>query len=98
VVFHAKARRAFGEMGGKGVGGIGWWWVVVLADGAGCGMVPDSDPMSARRREIPRAGAVVSLPVGKQLRAYVLSLKGSAAFWLYDSLTTEIVGLHNPNP
>lgn len=70
--------------------------MVVLADGAGCGMMPESDPMSARRREIPRAGAVVSLPVGKQMRACVLSLEGSSSFWLYDFLTTEKVCDRSP--
>lgn len=43
--------------------------VVVLADGARCGMLPYSDPMSARRRDFPGAGTVVSLPVGRRLWA-----------------------------
>jgi len=43
--------------------------VVALADGAVCGMVPDSGPMSARQRDFPGAGTVVSLPVGRRLWA-----------------------------
>ena len=62
--------------------------VVALADGAGCGMVADIDPMSAKRREFPRAGTVVSVPVGKQFRAYIMSLSGGSSFWLFDFLTT----------
>ena len=58
-------------MGGKGDWGANGrrWVVVALADGARCGMVPDSDPMSAMRREFPGAGMVVGLPVGRRLRA-----------------------------
>jgi hypothetical protein len=77
---------------GEGVGGVGWWWVVVvLADGVRCGKVRSIDPMSAKRREFPSAGTVVSLPVGKQLRAYIVSLDGSSSFWFCDFLTTERV-------
>jgi hypothetical protein len=47
--------------------------------------------MSARRREFPGAGTVVSVPVGKQFRAHMISLDGSSSFWLYDFLTTERV-------
>jgi hypothetical protein len=65
--------------------------VVVLADGARCGKVPDIDPMSAKRREFPRAGTVMSIPVGKQFRAYIMSLSGGSSFWLFDFLTTERV-------
>ena len=90
------------RLGGLGEGGNGDWgsregakgrrWVVVaLADGAGCGMVPAIDPMSAKRREFPRAGTVISVPVGKQSRAYIVSLDGSSSFWLCDFLTTERV-------
>ena len=70
--------------------------VVALADGAGCGMVANSDPMSTKRREFPSAGAVLGLAIGKQMRAYVLSLEGSSSSWLYDFLTTEKVCDRSP--
>lgn len=72
--------------GHKGLRLAGWeraeterrWVVVALADDAGCGKVPDSDPMSAMRRDFPGAGTVVRLSVGKGLRACgVRILEGS---------------------
>jgi hypothetical protein len=36
--------------------------------------VPEIDFMSANKREFPRAGTVVGLPVGRRLRAWVVGI------------------------
>ncbi len=47
--------------------------------------------MSAKLRKIPKSGTVTSVPIDKDLWAYIASRNTDGTYWLYDFLTTERV-------
>jgi hypothetical protein len=47
--------------------------------------------MSAKLRKIPKSGTVTSVPIDKNLWAYIASRNADSTYWLYDFLTTERV-------
>ena len=47
--------------------------------------------MSAKLRKIPKSGTVTSVPIDKNLWAYISSRNTDGTYWLYYFLTTERV-------